>query len=245
MILETPPITFDDFGIVAPVWPDAVTLSSNDTTITVDLEAYADHSAGPNSFDYAYARIVLKFRGGTVESAPATIQFEIGNVLASRQVTLNLLEGGWDVDQYDLTAAEIAAVEAEVVFGIVDEGGGFDPADELTAHADACACTVSFVGELPSEIDNTRNRTLILVTNISGGDRTVTITCQHPSRPDDYPSEQWPAQAASDIVKVIPDGGTAVFYGLPNAYNNDQGKLELSYDDTGVLVDAREIQPTL
>lgn len=91
-------------------------------------------------------------------------------------------------------------------------------------------------------IDNTRNRTLILIKNNSASSRAVTIAKQRNSRPDDFPSEQWPTGTLSNITKTLTAGQLGVFFGIPNSYNDADGKLHISYDEIAdVLIQAHEI----
>jgi hypothetical protein len=82
-------------------------------------------------------------------------------------------------------------------------------------------------------VENTRNRTLIVLRNASGAPRTVTIDPQQtPTRPPDPPKRVYPEAATPSLVKVIPAGALFVLWALPAAYNDVNGKVHLTYDDT-------------
>ena len=89
---------------------------------------------------------------------------------------------------------------------------------------------------------NVRNRTLVIIKNDSAGERQITIPAQTTVRPDDFPGEQWPASPVADITKTIAAGATAIFYHIPNAYNNASGHVPLNYDDVeDMVVQAHEV----
>lgn len=91
-------------------------------------------------------------------------------------------------------------------------------------------------------IDNTRNRTLVIIKNGGLGSTTVTISKQTSTRPSDGPIGTYPAEAVTDIVKTIAPGASAWWYGLPNGYNDASGKLHIAYSEIeDVEVSANEI----
>ena len=106
---------------------------------------------------------------------------------------------------------------------------------------------VSVIGTAPANpggggpgttlIENTRNRTLVVLQNTSGSTRTVSIFAQQAkTRPADPGVFSFPAQDTLTIVRAIPAGAIDAFWAFPAAYNDSNGKVKISYDDTGGML---------
>jgi len=85
---------------------------------------------------------------------------------------------------------------------------------------------------------NQRGRTLIRVANGSGSSINVTIAAQSTSRPAD---STWPAMTLGNGVIAVPAGQARVIGPFPTAYNDSNGKVQITYSSaTSVTIEAFE-----